>query len=110
MMEAGAWGEYMPAPAGPVSFSVGALAGVALVGYISSSTGEMVGSPALLLNPEAAVRLALAPFARLGAAAGFRSLRRGLRSLAFPFAPVPGMDFWDTSGPTLSVDLSFGVF
>ena len=92
----------MPAPAGPVSFSVGALAGIALVGYISSSTGEMVGSPALLLNPEAAVRLALAPFARLGAAAGFR--------LAFPFTPVPGMDFWDTSGPTLSVDLSFGVF
>ena len=58
MIEAGAWGEFMPAPAGPVSFWVGALAGIALVGYISSSTGELVGSPALLLNPDAAVRLA----------------------------------------------------
>ena len=42
-----------------------------------------------------------------------RSLCPGVSAdfrLAIPFTPVPGMDFGDTSGPTLSVDLSFGVF
>jgi hypothetical protein len=102
MMEAGAWAEYIVGPERVLSASVGTLAGVAMVGYISGSTGEMVGGPAILLNPEAAVRLAITPFARLSLSAGFR--------LAVPFAPVPGLGFWDTSGPTASVDLAFGVF
>ena len=102
MMEAGVWGEYFIAPDRPVNFSLGTLAGVAMVGYISSSTGELVGSPALLLNPECHFYLNLMRFARLGFGAGFR--------LAVPFTPVAGLSFWDTSGPTVSVELSFGVF
>lgn len=102
MMESGVWVERFFAPDRPVSLSIGALAGVAMVGSISSTTGELVGSPALLVNPECSVNLTLTRFARLGIGAGFR--------LAVPFTPVAGLDFWDTSGPTVSLDLSFGVF
>ena len=102
IMEAGVWGEYFIAPDRPVNISLGTLASVAMVGYISSSAGELVGSPALLLNPECDFHLNATRFARLGIGAGFR--------LAVPFTPVAGLDFWDTSGPTVSVDLSFGVF
>ena len=102
MMEAGLWGEYFLAPDRPVNLSLGTLVGVAMVGYIRFSTGELVGSPALLLNPECDFHLNLTRFARLGIGAGFR--------LAVPFTPVAGLSFWDTSVPTVSLNLSFGVF
>ncbi len=102
MMEAGAWGEYLFNPDETLSFSVGTLAGFALVGTMDRAVDDLTGAPALLLNPQAQVYLALSEFARLSLALGFR--------LAQPFSPVTGMTFWDGSGPTLALNLHFGVF
>ncbi len=102
MMESGVWGEYLLGPGDTLSYSVGALAGVALVGTMDRATREMTGGPALLFNPQAQAYLALTEFARLSLGGGFR--------LAVPFAPAAGLSFWDGSGPTLSLNLHFGVF
>jgi hypothetical protein len=45
----------------------------------------------------------------MGGPHGVAGIGVGFR-LAVPFTPVAGLDFWDTNGPTVSHDLSFGVF
>ncbi len=101
MMESGVWVERLFAPSGRLSFSVGALTGVALVGYLTPAD-ELVGSPALLFSPEALAYLHLSDFVRLSAGLGYRT--------ALPFQPVPGLEYGDCNGPTLSLNLVFGVF
>jgi hypothetical protein len=101
MMESGLWLEYLFDPEATLSLSAGALTGMALVGYLNPG-GELAGSAAFLFNPELLGYLRLSEFARLSAGLGFR--------LALPFQDVPGLRFWDSSGPTLSLNLVFGVF
>ena len=101
MMESGLWSEYFFGPSGWLSLSLGALTGIALIGYMTPAD-ELVGSPAFLFNPEVQVYLKLANFVRLSASIGFR--------LAAPFQEIPLMSFWDYSGPTASLNLVFGVF
>jgi hypothetical protein len=101
MMESGLWLERLFEPSRALSFSVGALAGMALVGYLDPAE-ELVGSPALLFNPEALACLNLSDFARLSAGLGWRT--------ALPFREVPGLEYWDCNGPTFSLNLVFGVF
>jgi hypothetical protein len=101
MMESGLWLEYLFDPAATLSLSAGALTGVALVGYLTPG-GELEGSAAFLFNPELLGYLRLSEFARLSAGLGFR--------LALPFREVVGLRFWDSSGPTLSLNLAFGVY
>lgn len=101
MMESGLWIEYLFDPAAALSLSAGALTGIGLVGYLSQG-GVLTGSAAFLFNPELLGYLRLSEFARLSAGLGFR--------LALPFQEVPGLRFWDSSGPTLSLNLVFGVF
>jgi hypothetical protein len=101
MIESGLWFEYLFDPEATLSLSAGALTGMALVGYLSPE-GELAGSAAFLFNPELLGYLRLSEFARLSAGLGFR--------LALPFQGVPGLRFWDSGGPTLSLNLVFGVF
>ena len=101
MMESGVWVERLFAPSRRLSFSVGALTGVALVGYLPPAE-ELVGSPAFLFSPEALAYLNLSDFVRLSAGLGYRTV--------LPFQPVPGLEYWDCNGPTLSLNLVFGVF
>ena len=76
---------------GFISFFLRRLTGVALV-----------GSPAFLFSPEALAYLHLSDFVRLSAGLGYRT--------ALPFQPVPGLEYGDCNGPTLSLNLVFGVF
>jgi hypothetical protein len=101
MMESGVWVERLFAPSRRLHFSVGALTGLALVGYLTP-TEQLVGSPAFLFSPEALAYLNLSDFVRLSAGLGWRT--------ALPFQPVPGLEYWDCNGPTLSLNLVFGVF
>ena len=101
MMESGVWVERLFAPSRWLSFSVGALTGVAMVGYLTPAE-ELVGSPAFLFSPEALAYLHLSDFVRLSAGLGYRT--------ALPFQPVPGLEYGDCNGPTLSLNLVFGVF
>ena len=61
-----------------------------------------MGSPAFLFNPEALAYLNLSDLVRLSASLGFRT--------ALPFRAVPGLGYWDSNGPTFSLNLVFGVF
>jgi hypothetical protein len=101
MMESGVWVERLFAPSRRFNFSVGALTGLALVGYMTPAE-ELVGSPAFLFSPEALAYLNLSDFVRLSAGLGYRT--------ALPIRPVPGLEYWDCNGPTLSLNLVFGVF
>jgi hypothetical protein len=83
------------------NFAVGALTGIALVGYLTPAE-ELQGSPAFLFNPELLGYLNLSDFVRLSASLGYRT--------AIPFREVPGLEYWDCNGPTLSLNLVFGVF
>ena len=58
---------------------------------------ELVGSPAFLFSPEALAYLNLSDFVRLSAGLGYRTV--------LPFQPVPGLEYWDCNGPTLSLNL-----
>jgi hypothetical protein len=88
-------------PSRRLSFSVGALTGIALVGYVTPAN-ELVGSAAFLFNPQALGYLALSDFVRLSAGLGYRT--------ALPFGAVPGLDYWDCDGSTISLNLVLGVF
>lgn len=101
MMESGVWAEYFFDPSRRVHFAVGALTGIALVGY-TTPADELVGSPSFLFSPEVLGYLNLSDFVRLSAGLAFRT--------AIPFQEVPGLTFWDYSGPTVSLNLVFGVF
>ncbi|MCX7029404.1 MAG: hypothetical protein NTU62_04705 [Spirochaetes bacterium] len=101
-MEAGVWGERIFDLGGPFAVSIGCLAGVSMVGYVEAGTGDVVGAPAVLISPETKASLILTDFCRL-------SLGLALRG-TFPTRDVPGLDWTDVSGPTLSVDLCFGAF
>jgi NAD-dependent dihydropyrimidine dehydrogenase PreA subunit len=101
MVESGVWVERFFDPSRRFSFSIGALTGIALVGYITPAE-ELVGSPAFLFNPEALGYLNLSDFVCLSASLGYRT--------ALPLRPVPGLEYWDCNGPTLSLNLVFGVF
>ena len=61
-----------------------------------------MGSPAFLFNPVALGYLNLSDFVRLSASLGYRT--------ALPFRMLPGLEYWDCDGPTLSLNLVFGVF
>jgi hypothetical protein len=101
MMESGVWLERFFDPSRRLNFSVGALTGMALVGYLTPEE-VLVGCPAFLFSPEALAYLNLSDFARLSAGLGYRT--------ALPFREVPGLEYWDCNGPTLSLNLVFGVF
>ena len=101
MMESGIWVERFFDPSRLFNFAVGALTGIALVGYLTPAE-ELQGSPAFLFNPELLGYLNLSNFVRLSASLGYRT--------AIPFREVPGLEYWDCNGPTLSLNLVFGVF
>ena len=101
MMESGVWVERLFSPFGFIQLSLGALTGLALVGYMTPAD-ELVGSAALLFNPELLCYLHVSDFVRLSASLGYRS--------AIPFQEVPELDYWDCNGPTLSLNVVFGVF
>ena len=101
MVESGVWAEYFFDPVRRFNVSVGALTGMALVGYTTPAE-ELVGSPAFLFSPEVLGYLNLSDFVRLSASLGFRT--------AIPFQSVPDLEYWDCNGPTVSINLVFGVF
>jgi len=101
MMESGVWAEYFFDPSRRLHISIGALTGIALVGY-TTPADELVGSPSFLISPEVLGYLNLSDFVRLSAGLAFRT--------AIPFQEVPGLTFWDYGGPTVSLNLVFGVF
>ena len=61
-----------------------------------------MGSPAFVFSPEALGYLNLSDSVRLSAGLGCRT--------APPFQAVSGLEYWDCNGPTLSLNLVFGVF
>jgi hypothetical protein len=101
-MESGVWGERIFALGGPFAVSAGCLAGISMVGYVDEGTGEVVGAPAVLVSPELKASLILTEFSRVSVGLALRG--------AFPVRDVPGLEWRDVSGPTLSIDLTFGAY
>lgn len=101
-MESGVWGERIFDVGGPFAASVGCLAGFAMVGYVEAGTADVIGAPAVLVSPEVRGTLVLTDFCRLNLGLALRG--------TFPVREVPGLDWLDVSGPTVSVELCFGAY
>jgi len=101
-MESGAWIARIFEVGDPFAVSVGCLAGFAMVGYVEAGTRDVIGAPAVLVSPEVRGTLVLTDFCRL-------TLGLALRG-TFPVREVPGLDWLDVSGPTVSVELCFGAY
>lgn len=101
-MESGAWGERIFGLCGPFAVSIGCLAGFAMVGYVESGSGDVVGAPAVLVSPEVKGSLVLTDFCRLNLGLALRG--------TFPVREIPGIRWLDVSGPTLSAELCFGEY
>jgi len=101
-MESGIWGERIFGFRGPFAVSVGCLAGFAMVGYVESGSGDVVGAPAVLVSPEVKGSLVLTDFCRLNLGLALRG--------TFPVNEVPGIGWSDVSGPTVSFELCFGEY